>query len=179
MIISKRTGLASFVMIVALALVNSFPVFASEVEKYDINKEIAERESLGAEISVFTDANGNIMGYFEPYSDINPAPDIMPHASANINWTIGANTYSKSEVTRYFGAGQRISLNISQSPSGAGYVGYLGLYDVSAGTSDFPPNTVTTNGWNGTFSPGYSGNFQFAIHNASPYTITYTGSYSW
>lgn len=176
---SKRTGLASFVLILALVLVNTFPIFASEVEEYDINKEIAEREALGAEISVFTDANGNIMGFFEPYSDINPAPVVMPCASANINWTINPNTRSKSDVTRYFGAGQRISLNITQSPSGAGYAGYLGLYDVLAGTWDFPSKTITTNGWNGTFTPGYSANFQFAIYNASPYAITYSGSYSW
>lgn len=65
------TGLASFVLILALVLVNTFPIFASEVEEYDINKEIAEREALGAEISVFTDANGNIMGFL---SHIKYAP---------------------------------------------------------------------------------------------------------
>lgn len=169
----------SIILAFSLLTANTLPVYASEAAEYDIYEDIAEREELGAEISIFRDNNGNIMGYFEPYSDINPAPNVTPRASANINWTINSYTYSKSEVTRYFGAGQKISLNISQSPSGAGYVGYLGLYDVSAGTSSFPSSTITTNGWNGTFSPAYSANFQLAIHNASPYTITYSGSYSW
>ena len=99
---SGKYGFALFILIFALAFVNTFPVFASEVTEYDINKEISEREALGAEISVFRDVNGNIMGYFEPYSDINPATEIMSRASANINWTINPYTYSKSDVTRYF-----------------------------------------------------------------------------
>lgn len=171
--------LVANVLFLGMLLSNTLSTYASETTEYDINQEIAERESLGAEIYKFVDDDRSIIAYFEPYSEINPAPVITPRASSAIDWVTDANTTYISNVTRYFGQDQKIHLNISQSPSGAGMVGYIGLYDVAQNKLSMLYNFPTANGFEGTLTPSYSGNFQLAIENASSSTITYKGTYSW
>lgn len=77
-----------------------------------------------------------------------------------------------------FVKGDEINVSISQSPSGAGMVSYLGLYDVDTGSAGFPSATLSTNGWStGVIVVGHSGHFSLAIKNLSSRTITYTGRY--
>ena len=124
------------------------------------------------------DENGDFMGYYEPYSEHNPEPMIMPRYASNVNWTIKAGRYDYGVNQYTLGAGMKMNVNISQSRTGTSY---LTFQNRTSNSSLRFTNTKVTNGWNGTITFGPSVStalYSFGIENASANTITYTGTYS-
>lgn len=125
------------------------------------------------------DESGKIVGYYEPYSESNPAPnkEIMPLYTSRINWTIGANQYGYGDNRYTIGKGDTMTIDISQSVSGKSV---LRFENHTAGKGLIFLSTETTDGWYGTivFGDIETAVYSFGILNQSESTITYTGNYS-
>lgn len=167
-------------VIVSLAIVgflfmgNQQHIFA---EEYDVEQEYLDKKAAGVEVYEIISSKGDFMGYYEPCpEDFNRN---TRQAYPEKDWAIPANTMSYINTKLTLIKGDKITVNFTQSPSGAGYTGQLALRDADDGTFGIVNGSVTTNGWtNGTITVGYSGHFNFAIQNTSSYKITYNGSYS-
>lgn len=166
---------AALFLIMSLMLGSIQMVYAQESDS-GLRSEIAAKRAMGAEIYEIEDSNGTILGYYEPYSETNPSPAASTNIAYSINWSAPKNTDTWSDRNVSMLKGDKMSFNISQNPSGPGYSGYIGLRNNDNGT--FGYTKVSTNGWNGTITAGFNGHFSLAIRNASVYTITYSGTYS-
>ena len=171
----KLTKMILALLMSVFVLMENTPVVLAEGNS--CYAEYLAKKAAGVEIYEIVREDGVFMGYFEPYSETNPAPT-QARTSSNIDWELPANTHTCGVNTYYLTEDTRINVSITQSPSGAGYAGYLGLKDADTGYFSFYDGTISTNGWNGTLVVAYDGNFSFAIMNASNYSIRYTGSYS-
>lgn len=165
-------------MICSNILLTDLPTVHAQNNSFDLEQEISEKRAAGITVyELYTD-DGEIMGYFEPFTETN----VMAMARNTIlhwNLDIPSKTNARGEHIYSFVKGDTIIVNISQDPSGSGYASYIGLYDNDNGTYSFPENGATTIGWDGgTLTVGYSGHFSFAIRNASNNTIHYEGTYS-
>lgn len=160
-----------------ILMLGSLQMVYAQGNDLDLKSEIAKRRSLGAEVYEIQDSNGTIIAYYEPYSDINPAPVETRKIAFSINWPTSKNSDIWSNRNISLLKGDKIDLNISQSPSGPGYSGYIGLRNNDNGSLEY--TAVSTTGWNGTITAGYNGHFSLAIRNASVYPITYSGTYSY
>ena len=139
--------------------------------------EYEEKKEDGLEVYALLDENGKFMGYYEPYSEVNPQPMKGQRYTANINWTISSGTYAYGDNQYTRSAGMKIQVNISQSRTGTSY---LTFHNRTSNSSVRFTNTKVTNGWNGTLTlHGIdTAVYSFGIENASSNTITYSGSYS-
>lgn len=141
--------------------------------------EYLAKKAAGIEVYEIVSEDGVLMGYFQPYSDTNPQTVQAQTASTSyIDWEISANSHACGVNTYSLRQYDNVEVKISQSPSGAGCPGYIGLKDVDTGVYGFANETISTNGWDGVLLAAYDGNFAFAIKNDSPYKIRYTGRYS-
>lgn len=141
--------------------------------------EYLAKKAAGIEVYEIVSEEGVLIGYFQPYSDTDAQTMQTRAASTSyIDWEIVSGNYgygsNKYSLKQY----DNVEVKVSQNPSGAGCVSYVGLRDEDTGMVGFADSTITTNGWDGVILVGYDGNFSLAIRNASPYTIRYTGNYS-
>lgn len=173
--LQKLVTITLSVMLVLSALItNVQAVSAAEIHELSLESEMALKKASGEEVYEILDDNGDIMGYYLP----GYVSDQSRSGSYNVNWTIPESRYAWGRQSFSFVKGDEINVSISQSPSGAGMVSYLGLYDVDTGSAGFPSATLSTNGWStGVIVVGHSGHFSLAIKNLSSRTITYTGRY--
>lgn len=164
-------------MLMSLLMVCSMsvtPVFAAETTDFSLEAEMELKKAAGAEIYEICDDNGNVMGYYEANAEISGARS----TSYNISWTVPANNNSRSTNVHSFVRGDEINVSISQNPTGAGMVSYIGLYDNDSGNFGFTNASITTNGWSGgVIRVGHTGHFSLAISNSSTRTISYSGRY--
>lgn len=165
-------------MLCSSILLADLPNVHAQNDSFDLKQEISEKRAAGITVyELYTD-NGEIMGYFEPFTDAN----IMAMTTYAITYTwnhdISADSIAIAKGSHSFLAGDSIIVNISQNPSGAGYLSRLGLYDRDNNTYAFSTDSTTTNGWNGALTVGYNGHFSFAIENLSNVTIHYEGYYA-
>lgn len=167
----------SVMMALVLLTTNTVTIMAQE-NKDSIVDEIRKKKEAGLEVYELVDENGDIKGYYEPYSDANPEP-VTPRYRAGVNWTIPAKTANFGTNEFGLGAGSKIEVNISQSRTG---ISYIRLLNAKTYESIKLVITETNNGWYGTINFGPSSIptavYAFGIGNASDYSITYTGTYT-
>ncbi len=172
----------TFVFVLSLVVVTNHPNVMAEELNGDYNNpvqnEYKEKKEMGLEVYELLDENGQFIGYYEPYSESNPAPMKMARYGSNINWTIKSGKYVYGVNQYTLSAGKKMNVNIAQSRTGTSY---LTFHNRTSNSSLRFTNTKVTNGWNGTVTFGASMStavYSFGIENASANTITYTGSYS-
>ncbi len=162
-----------------LNTVHAYDVHNNSAELNLLYEEYLEKKSSGIEIIDLIDENGNLIGYYEPFTDEERDAFSKLRYSANINWTISAGytTYGSNQYT--LSAGSQITVNISQSRTGTSY---LRFYNHSTNSFVRFTGTATTNGWSGkivVLGSGVStGVYSFGIENASSNSITYSGTYA-
>lgn len=157
-----------------MVLANFMPVKAQESADNSAMAKYLEKKAAGSDLSEIYDEEGNVIAYFELFSESNPERP-TPRYSSSISWTISSNTYSYGDNVYALAEGAIITVKISQSQTGASY---LGLYDKNNSKFTYNKSSYTTNGWDGTMTVIKSGLYSFGIKNASSSTITYSGSYS-
>lgn len=120
-------------------------------EEIMTNTDFEQKKAAGMDVYELIDDNGNIIGYFEPYSDINPAPSsqIIPRYASLVDVTVAARDTVVGSNQYSLQAGDEMQLDISQSTEGKSYL--TGI------------ETAT---------------YSFGIENASSKEITYSGTYS-
>lgn len=168
----------STVLVVCLFLGGQQYIFA---ENIDVEQEYLDKKAAGEEVYEIKKENGDFVGYYEPYSDGQLSSNAKSGITSNIGkWVIPSNTTVWSNTKHSWLKGDKITVNISQTPSGAGYLSYLALRDADDGAVIIVSGSATTNGWDGgIITIGYNGHFNFAIDNTSAHSITYTGTFTY
>lgn len=169
------------IVVIAAALLlsglNSFSVMAQE--EIMTNTDFEQKKAAGMDVYELIDDNGNIIGYFEPYSDINPAPSsqIIPRYASLVDVTVAAGDTVVGSNQYTLQAGDEMQLDISQNTEGKSYLRFK-----NRDTNSYIRflNTQTTNGWHGTLhlTGIETATYSFGIENASSKEITYSGTYS-
>lgn len=177
----KLKAIIIVAMLCSNILLTDLPTVHAQNDSFDLEQEISEKRAAGITVYELLTDDGEIMGYFEPFTETNVMAMARYTIANSYNWNldIPAKTSAKGDNIYSFVKGDTIIINISQDPIGSGYASYVGLYDRDNSTYGFPENGATTMGWtNGVLTVGYSGHFSFAIKNASDHTIHYEGTYS-
>ncbi len=174
-----KRNIAIMTTSILLSGICSFPVTAQETIVTMEDTEFRDKKAAGIEVYELIDENGNMVGYFEPYSDSNPAPSstIMPRYTSLIDITVAAGDTVVGSNQYALQAGDEIQLDISQDIEGKSYLRFK-----NRDTNSYIRflKTQTTNGWQGTLhlTGIESASYSFGIENASSKEITYSGTYS-
>ena len=177
-VIRKLKAILIAAALCSTIFLTSSPTVHAQDHSFDLEQEISEKRAAGITVyELYTD-DGEIMGYFEPFTDANIMAMTTYAIAYTWNHDISADSIAIAKGSHSFLAGDSIIVNISQDPSGAGYLSRLGLYDRDNNTYSFSTDSTTTNGWNGALTVGYNGHFSFAIENLSNVTIHYEGYYA-
>lgn len=175
----KLKAIIIVAMLCSNILLTDLPTVHAQDYSFDLEQEISEKRAAGITVyELYTD-DGEIMGYFEPFTDTNIMAMTTYAITYTLNFDLSADSIGIAKSSHSFLAGDSITVNLSQDPSGAGYLSRLGLYDRDNNTYGFATNSTTTNGWDGgSITVGRNGHFSLAIENLSNVTIHYEGYYA-
>lgn len=173
-----KKSIAIIGMAALMLFMNFQPAMAKENVTDSVIQEFIEKKEKGLDVYELLDEAGNIIGYYEPYSETNSEPNegIMPLYSSTINWTIGAGRYKYGTNQYTLSSGDTINVKIEQSRTGKSY---LTFQNRDTNSSLRFEKTETDDGWNGTIKLAGINKavWSFGIENASDNTITYSGTY--
>lgn len=140
----------------------------------NVMEAISFENDSNSEIVNLYDNDGNIMAVYIPYSTSNPAPDVIPRYSANIDWNVGNGCY-RGESCFAMNTNTKVDVNITITPNASSKIG---LYDNDSHEYGFPSGSESSTGWHGTIVPSRAGNFSIAICNNTNEKVNYKGIYS-